>query len=380
MPFHTLVWKENATAKDEFELGTEPAVVKLRQKGSETFVILESFHYVASDEDPDPGKTYVVPGADAPGPWKDAATIVRGGREIVIPPNAKCGETDLASVPWFMWWLIATYGNHTKATLLHDALVVDEKNGEQKPVPRTAADRLLLTALREDGQQAGVFRHWLMWAAVSTFGTLGRARGVLFAAHVLAFWVALAAAFFIAWGATIWELGPTLWPDDVDPVPFVPGWVWNVVAIVAVQIAAVGLFLLFLGGAWRAGRPRRAGWLLPIVALAVVVVVLAAFEWPWSPAREWSPVNLLAAAFVLLLTGLLWGAAVDRSLWGWLWPTALIGLPIALLPIGLILLAVLLVRLIDEGAARVRGWQRDEETGERIGYDPPKAKPTHFPL
>jgi hypothetical protein len=28
-------------------------------------------------------------------------------------------RTDLASVPWFLWWLIASYGRHTAAAVVH---------------------------------------------------------------------------------------------------------------------------------------------------------------------------------------------------------------------------------------------------------------------
>jgi hypothetical protein len=93
------------------------------------------------------------------------------GHNVVVPPN-EGGRTDLASVPSFMWWLVASYGNHTRAALLHDALVVDTK-GVDPPIARTAADRILLSALREPGQKkGGAFRHWLMWAAASVFGTM----------------------------------------------------------------------------------------------------------------------------------------------------------------------------------------------------------------
>jgi hypothetical protein len=52
-----------------------------------------------------------------------------------------------------------------------------------------------------------------------------------------------------------------------------------------------------------------------------------------------------------VLVGLLWGLGIDRTLSWWLWPTAIIGLPIALIPLGLVFLSVALVWLIDLGAS-----------------------------
>ncbi len=90
-------------------------------------------------------------------PYEAAQLPVSGG-----------AKTDLASVPWRLWWLVASYGRHTRAALLHDALV--EKNS---PVARMEADRIFFIALEEGRRQSGgsVTRHWLMWLAVSVFGT-----------------------------------------------------------------------------------------------------------------------------------------------------------------------------------------------------------------
>ena len=372
MPFHKFTW----SGEDwKFDL-TEEQPVELRQTDRETFAVLTSFCYLVPDNDPDAGKVYVVPGRDAPGPWDGTTRTTVGTHEVVIPPNPNCASTDLASVPWFMWWLVATYGNHTHAVLLHDALIVDE--GEP-PVERTAADRLLFTALREPEQRTGVFRHWLMWAAVSAFGTMGKLRGALFAAHVLLFWGVLVTALVAAWGSAIWSWAPRLVLDRLD---LSAGWesFLNALAIAIVAFFAVGFLLWGLGGAWRLGVDNKGGWLLPIAAIAILIVSLLLLELPWDLELESSSVNLLLlGASVLLFTGLLWGRAVDDSLTWWLWPTALIGLPIALLPVGLIFASVYLVKFIDTGAARVRSFEKDD-SGRRRGYQKPDIKPTHFPI
>jgi hypothetical protein len=375
VPFGEFRWtpRQDGGWDWDMNLQEEPAVI-LRQQSAEQFVLLQSFCYLVPDGYDDTGAVYVVPGEDGPD-WGDTREVERDGHKVLIPPNPTKGETDLASVPWFMWWLIATYGNHTRAALLHDSLYVDE--GEP-PVPRPAADRLLLMALREPEQATGVFRHWLMWAAVSVFGTMGKKTGALFAAHVYAVWLLLVGALGWAWGATIWSWGPALWPDRWGE-RLLPGEVANAVFVAVGCLMVIGVLAFSLGGAWRAGRDNTGGWAYAIVVIGLIIVALLWLERPWSLELEWSPLNLLLASLVLLLLGLLWGVAVDPSLRGWLWPTALIGLPIAMFPVGLIFVSVYLVRLIDEGAARVRAGQKDEQ-GTPLVYKKPDVKPTRSPL
>lgn len=380
MPFGTFHWTRTTEPWEwEWDLSAEPAI-ELRQEDADSFVLLKSFCYVIPEGNDDAGAVYVVAGEDAPAIVETERKTSDDGRQVLFPPNCKegdpkKGETDLASVPWFMWWLIATYGNHTRAALLHDSLYVDEGT---PPIPRPAADRLLLMALREPGQATGVFRHWLMWAAVSVFGTMGKWPGLIFGAQVYAVWGLLLAAIGWAWGAEIWSLGPRLWPDDWE-IPLIPPDLANAVFVALVVVAAVGALAFVLGGAWRAGRDNTGGWALALGVLVLIICGLIWLERPWALRAEWSPLNLLVGALGLLLLGLLWEFAVHRTLWGWLWPTALIGLPIALLPVGLIFVSVFLVRLIDEGAARVRAKQKDEQ-GQALGYQKPSITPNRAPL
>lgn len=375
MPFGTFERRHGQGSWEwDMNSGQEPAV-ELRQKDRATFVLRRSFCYLVPDGYPDAGTVFVVPGEDRP-TCSSTEETTQDGHKVVIPPNPTRGETDLASVPWFMWWLVATYGNHTRAVLLHDALYVDEG---PPPVPRPTADRLLLTALREPGQKTGVFRHWLMWAAVSVFGTMGKLRGALFSAHVFAVWGLLAAALAWAWGPTIWSWGPAIWPDAAGPVPVVPAEVANAALVVVGGLVTASVLLFLLGGAWRAGVDNTGGWAFVLLFIGLIILGLLWLERPWSFELRWSPSSLLLATFALLLLGLPWGAMVDRSLWGWLWPTALIGLPIAMIPVVFIFMSVYLVRFIDVGAARVRARQKDEN-GNPIGYQKPDVKPTRFPI
>jgi hypothetical protein len=75
-----------------------------------------------------------------------------------------------------------------------------------------------------------------------------------------------------------------------------------------------------------------------------------------------------------MLLGLLWGGAADPTLRMWLWPTALIGLPLAMLPVVLIVLSVGFVWFIDFGAA-ISAAPRKDAQGNRRGLKVPAVKP-----
>jgi hypothetical protein len=345
MPFRTFRWENGQPA-----LGNATPDPELRQLDEDTFLILKTFCYRAPRGDPDEGGVYVVPGEDYEPPGTAAAT------GVVVPPDT-AGETDLASVPPVFWWLIASYGNHTLAALLHDALYVEDA---EPPVPRRTADRLFLNALRESPQKAGPFRHWLMWAAVSAFGTMRHRLGLLFGAHILAVWA-------LTIGAVVWA-----WGDGILGI----SWTWWQVVIAAVAALA---FLVVLGTSWRAGVDVTGGWLVPTVMTCAIPIVPLAIEWTYPFELELSPFTLLAGAAVLTLTGPLWGLWVDPTLRGWLWPTALIALPIAVVPVLLILAAIRLVWLIDLGAA-LAAMRRKNQRGETRGFELPRVEQTRVAL
>lgn len=316
MPFRSFTWENGVLG-----LGTGTPQPEFRQVDDERFVILKSFCYRVPANAPDEGNIYVVPGEDfetAYGFGSGELPVEEDGqtspRSVVVSPETH-GCTDLASVPSVFWWLIASYGNHTRATLLHDALYVDE--GEP-PVPRSTADRLLLTALREPGQKAGAFRHWLMWAAVSVFGRIASmfAKAV-FTVHILATWSLFLAGAVWAWGRPVLDLA-----------------IWQIALVLVALLALIPL----LGSSWRSGVDLKAGWLAPLALIGLVLGV-AMYSEGMPTVGELSPFWLFALTGALVLVGMLWGAGVDPTLTGWLWPTALIGLPIALIPVGLILAA-----------------------------------------
>lgn len=87
------------------------------------------------------------------------------GQRVVVTATETPG--DLASVPPFLWGLIAPFGRQTAAALLHDHL--RREAASVSPARRAAAgrraDRLFRSALLDSG--VSVPRAWLMWAGVS---------------------------------------------------------------------------------------------------------------------------------------------------------------------------------------------------------------------
>jgi uncharacterized protein DUF1353 len=187
----------------------EPDVV-LKQVGPNSFQLLHGFRYQV----PPNGVIHLVPAHDPNRPPTD--------------PN---NSTDLASVPFWLWWFVASYGLHTRAALLHDQLV------DVKQIDRVEADRVFRLALEES--KVRWMRRWLMWAAVSlaTMALKKRARFVAFLGTLVLFFGLLA-----AW----WPLG---WLSDLPGD--VPAWALALVVFVAGfalgllwPLAVVGLVLI----------------------------------------------------------------------------------------------------------------------------------------
>lgn len=85
-------------------------------------------------------------------------------RPFVVPADLVRFRTDLASVPWFLTWLVPVSGGFLPAAVLHDGLV--RPGSYTGPaVDRVEADRLFRRGMIELG--TGRVRSWLMWAAVS---------------------------------------------------------------------------------------------------------------------------------------------------------------------------------------------------------------------
>lgn len=156
MPFHL---PEGATAKTT---GVQLAVDLPR-----LFTLSPGFHYqtvrsLGPTLDPLLQAINSPPQSGSGGPW-------------VSVPN---WGTDLASIPGVLWGLIASYGRHTLAVLLHDYLCDWADTKKEVPLERpgtpflrrSVADEVFLQALRDP--QAGPyanpwFRSLVLWTGVS---------------------------------------------------------------------------------------------------------------------------------------------------------------------------------------------------------------------
>jgi hypothetical protein len=134
------------------------------------------------------------------------------------------------------------------------------------------------------------------------------------------------------------------------------------------------LFLIFLGGFWRLGVDVPHGWLVPMLLLAALVLVPLRAEWPSPFTLGWSPFTLLFIAGILVVVGFFWGLKTGPPFRWWLWPTTLLGLPIALIPVLLILLAAWLILCLDIGAAAAAAPRKDQH-GRRRGFETPQFNP-----
>ena len=148
----------------------DPEIV-LKQVGPNLFQLLHGFRYQV----PPNGVFYLVPAHDPN-----------------QPPTAPNNSTDLASVPFWLWWFVASYGLHTRAALLHDQLV------DVKQIDRVEADRVFRLALEES--KVRWMRRWLMWTAVS-MATMALKARTRFAAFVvtLVLFVGLLVAWPVGW-------------------------------------------------------------------------------------------------------------------------------------------------------------------------------------
>ena len=136
----------------------------------------------------------------------------RDGRRTLVPahdverPPLPGNSTDFASVPPFLWGLIANYGPQTLPAILHDALVEDARRAppaERLP-HRRAADDLFRIALLDNGVHR--LRARVMWAAVGLdrSARLGGAGGLAAVAQVTVGALALVAAVALAVAVSPW--------------------------------------------------------------------------------------------------------------------------------------------------------------------------------
>lgn len=89
---------------------------------------------------------------------------------VPVDVDAASNETDLASIPPFLTWLVPRDGRHTPAALLHDALIGGIEGEEyatstRQQVDDAHADYVFREAMR--ALEVPWLRRWLMWAAAA---------------------------------------------------------------------------------------------------------------------------------------------------------------------------------------------------------------------
>lgn len=108
-----------------------------------------------------------------------------GAKDTIIVPAGQ--DTDFASVPTGITWLISRYGRWTKAAILHDYLWRQAPNG----ITKQEADGIFRRALRELG--VPMYKRHIMWSAVrlTSIFKYGGLRGTSVAQilHLVLLWV-----------------------------------------------------------------------------------------------------------------------------------------------------------------------------------------------
>lgn len=99
--------------------------------------------------------------------WKLLHPLTYEGKTdtYVVPAGF---DTDLASVPRALVWLVPRYGRYTRSAILHDYLVTRDD------VPKHDADGIFRRSMRE--LKVPFLQRWMMWGGVGLFSTL-RDRG-----------------------------------------------------------------------------------------------------------------------------------------------------------------------------------------------------------
>jgi Protein of unknown function (DUF1353) len=191
-----LAWAE-LTQTPWFPLADRGSEILLRQVSPNAWQLTEGFRY----EVPESAR-------------RDGEPL-----EYAVPPHdlrrspEEGNSTDLASVPPWLWWFIASHGKHTRAALLHDHLI------DVPEVPDDRADRLFRVALEE--ADVHFVRRWLMWTAVSLASVARRQGGW---SLIGAFALNLLGLF----GAAIWWLaGGPVWTGIAAAVLGLAGFIWG---------------------------------------------------------------------------------------------------------------------------------------------------------
>lgn len=98
--------------------------------------------------------------------YKDMVYSING-KELTVNKGFK---TDLASVPWFVQWLVPRSGKHDEASVLHDAIYVSLRGLERGKLYKNLkkADLIFYFAMKELG--VNLIRRVSAYIGVRLFG------------------------------------------------------------------------------------------------------------------------------------------------------------------------------------------------------------------
>lgn len=170
---------------------------------------------------------------------------------ILIPahdpdrPAVGANQSDLASVPTFLWSLIASYGRQTSAALLHDRLSELARHGEPATHidRRRSADRLFRISLIESSISAT--RSWIMWAAVAIekYWEFRRWQAIAMTAHAAVGVLLVYAVIALAGGMGRSQLPFSWWMLALVALPAASSLIWGRDAIAHLVATYAGAFL-----------------------------------------------------------------------------------------------------------------------------------------
>lgn len=136
---------------------------------------------------------------------RDGSRTLVPAHDLDLPPGDG-NSTDFASVPPFLWGLIANYGTQTLPAIMHDSLVGQllREPEEQRLALRREADELFRVALIDNGVHR--LRARVMWAAVGleSWARHGRALGRLLIGQVAIGVLAIVAAVALGVAVSHW--------------------------------------------------------------------------------------------------------------------------------------------------------------------------------
>jgi hypothetical protein len=167
-------------------------------------------------------------------------------------PAVGDNQTDLASVPPFLWGLIASYGRQTAAALLHDHLSAEARHGDTatRIERRRGADRLFGVALLDSG--ISLLRMLIMrsFVSVQKYVEFRRWQGYAMIGHAVLAVAFVYAVIGVVLGLWTTPVGSSAWMLLLILLPAVTTVAWWRDAVTMVVIVYAGaVFVPFILGA-----------------------------------------------------------------------------------------------------------------------------------